>query len=76
MAGVNTGELYTQDQVDAMTEDERARVGLMPVTPAESEKLSGMTIEERKKFLKRKAKKPSRKQLNKRERVNRKAGRK
>ncbi len=76
MGGINTGELYTQDQVDRMTESEKRDFGVVPITPAESSKLQTMTKEERKKwFKKNKSKKPTRKQLNKRERQNKKAGR-
>jgi hypothetical protein len=76
MGGINTGELYSQEEFNAMTENERERIGMVPITPAQSALLEPMSKEDRMKWLKKnKSKKPTRKQLNKRERQNRKKGR-
>lgn len=76
MASTLTGEMFTQEQYDAMSADRRAELGLVQVTPTEQTKLAPMNLEERKVWLKQnKSKKPSRRQLNKRERQNKKAAR-
>lgn len=76
MASTSTGEMFTQEQYEAMSADKRAELGLVQVSPQEQEKLQLMTLEERKAWLKEhKSKKPGRRQLNKRERQNKKAAR-
>lgn len=75
MASTETGEMFTQEQFDAMTVQERASLGLVRITPQEQAKLEPMPLEERKQWLKKNKNKPTRRQLNKRERLNRKAGR-
>lgn len=77
MGGMNTGELYSQEDVDRMSQFEKDRAGIVPITPSEAQVLSPMSTEQRKQWFRdNKSKKPTRKQLNKRERQNRKAGRK
>lgn len=76
MGGINTGELYSQDDVDRMSQFERDRAGIVPITPEEANTLQPMNVEQRKAWLRaNKSKKPTRKQLNKRERQNKKAAR-
>jgi len=76
MASTETGELYTQEQFDAMTVQQRADLGMVRITPKEQTILEPQTPEQRKAWLKEnKSKKPSRRQLNKRQRQNRRAGR-
>lgn len=76
MASTTTGEMFTQQQYEEMTVDERARLGLVQVSATEQEKLAPMSLEQRKAWLKlHKSNKPSRRQLNKRQRQNKKAAR-
>lgn len=76
MASTTTGEMFTQEQYDAMNDQQRKDLGIVPITPFESNKLQSMTVEERKVWLKEnKSNKPTRRILNKRERQNKKAAR-
>lgn len=76
MASTETGELYTQEQFDAMSLQERSDLGMVRINPKEEAILSPMSHDERKAWLNQnKSKKPTRKQLNKRERQNKRAGR-
>lgn len=76
MGGINTGELYSQDEVDRMSQFEKDRAGIVPISPEEANTLQPMNVEQRKSWLREnKSKKPTRKQLNKRERQNKKAAR-
>jgi len=76
MASTSTGEMFTQEQYEAMSAMEREHLGLVPVTEAEQAKLQPMSLEERKAWLKaNKSKKPSRRSLNKRERQNKRKAR-
>lgn len=89
MGGINTGELYSQDQVDRMSPFEREEAGVVPLTAHEASHLQGLSKAERKSWLKRnKAPAPmpigksqlynnrdEARRLKKRERQNRKAGR-
>lgn len=76
MASTTTGEMFTQEQFDAMSVEERARLGLVRISPQEEKTLAPMSLDERKAWLNQnKSKKPSRRQLNKRERQNKKAAR-
>lgn len=75
MASTTTGEMFTQEQYDAMSEERRAELGLVKVTRREAEKLAPLNAQDRKRYLEaRKNKK--RKLANKRERLNRRKGRK
>lgn len=74
MASTNTGEMFTQEQYEAMTPERRTELDIVRLTPSESAKLVPMTDEERKQYLKaRKAK--STRVVNKRERQNRRKAR-
>lgn len=76
MASTTTGEMYTQEQFNDMTVQERAALGLVRITPKQEATLAPMTPEQRKVWLKEnKSKKPTRRQLNKRQRQNKRAGR-
>lgn len=76
MASTSTGEMFTQEQYDAMTSDRRAELGLVQVTPQEQAKIAPMSLEQRKAWLKEnKSKKHSRRVINKRERQNKKKSR-
>ena len=76
MASTETGELYTQEQFDAMSVQQRADLGMVRINPKEQATLQPMTVEERKAWLKaNKSKKPSRRSLNKRERQNKRKAR-
>lgn len=76
MASTSTGEMFTQEQYEAMTVERRQELGLVQVSPTEQAKLQPMSLEQRKEWLKvNKSKKPSKRILNKRERQNRKKAR-
>jgi hypothetical protein len=76
MASTSTGEMYTQEQFDAMSVQERADLGMVRIDPSEQKLLQPMTLEERKAWLaENKSKKPSRRVQNKKERQNRKLAR-
>lgn len=76
MASTTTGEMFTDEQFKAMIVEERARLGLVRINQTEQQKLQPMSLDERKEWLKdNKSKKPTRRQLNKRERQNKKYAR-
>lgn len=74
MASISTGEMYTQEEYEAMTPFARKELDLVKLTPAESAELAPMTKEERKVYLKAKKAK-SKRTVNKRERQNRRKAR-
>jgi hypothetical protein len=76
MASTTTGQMYSQEQFDAMSVSKRASLGLVQITPTDQAILEPMSLDERKAWLKEhKSKKPSRRSLNKRERQNKKLAR-
>ena len=76
MASTATGEMFTQEQVDAMTPERRAELDLVRLTHAESATLAPMTPEQRKAELKRiKNCKNAKRLANERERQNRRKAR-
>lgn len=77
MASTVTGEMFTQEQYESMSEERRTELDLVQVTPTQEKKLKPMSLEERKVWLREhQSKKPSRRTLNKKERQNRKKARK
>jgi hypothetical protein len=72
MGSMSTGEMYSQEQYDAMTERQRDELQLVPLTPAENAVLAPMTNEQRKTYL---VKHKSRRVVNKRERQNKRKAR-
>lgn len=76
MASTSTGEMFTQEQYEAMSVLQREELGIVPITPAEQAKLQPVSLDERKTWLKaNKGKKLNRRQLNKRERQNKRKAR-
>lgn len=76
MASTSTGEMFTQDEVDAMSEARKQELDIVRIDPSESSMLQSMSVEERKVWLKaHKSKKPSHRQVNKSERQNRRKAR-
>lgn len=76
MASTSTGEMFTQEQYNEMSEQQRTDLDIVRVNPQESNLLQSMSLEDRKTWLKEhKSNKPSRRQLNKRQRQNRKVAR-
>lgn len=51
MGSTKTGELFTQEQYDAMSAVRRAELGLVPISPTESVSLQGMNRKERRDWL-------------------------
>lgn len=76
MASTTTGEMFTQEQYEAMSAEDRVYHGLVRINQQEQDILQPMTQEQRKEWLKiHKSKKPSRRQINKRERQNKRKAR-
>lgn len=76
MASTSTGEMFTQEQYEAMSEQQRQELDIVRITPEEQQKLAPMSLKDRKAWLKaNKSNKPSKRQLNKRERQNRRKAR-
>lgn len=57
MASTETGEIFTAEQYDAMTNRQRDELGIVALTPPEEIALSQMTLDERKQYLKKKKRK-------------------
>lgn len=74
MASTTTGEMFTQEEVDAMTTARRQELDLVRLEPDESVRLAPMSNEERKQYL-RTRKSKVRRSANKRQRQNRKVAR-
>lgn len=74
MASLETGEMYTQAEFEAMTPFAREKLDLVKLTPTESATLKPMSNEERKVYLKA-HKTKSKRVVNKRKRQNRKKAR-
>lgn len=76
MASTTTGEMFTQEQFDAMSVSKRASLGLVPITRKDQDTLAPLSPEDRKQWLKvHKRKTVTRRALNKRERQNKKQAR-
>jgi hypothetical protein len=73
MASVSTGEMFTNEEVEAMTPQRRQELDLVRVTPSEQAHLETLKSAERREWLKKN--KTLLKITRKRERQNRKAGR-
>jgi len=69
---MSTGEMFTQEQYDAMTQAQRDDLQLVPLTPTESKSLASLSNEQRKQYLN---KTKSRRAVNKRERQNKRKAR-
>ena len=52
MASTETGEMFTQAQVDAMPEPKKAELGIVKLTADESAMLATMNRQQRRKWLK------------------------
>jgi hypothetical protein len=63
MGSTETGEMFTQEQYDAMTVVQRAELGLVRLNTEESKTLEGMNRKQRRDWL-RKNKKLSRRSRN------------
>ena len=72
MGSMSTGEMFTQEQYDAMTQAQRDDLQLVPLTPTESKSLASLSNEQRKQYLN---KTKSRRAVNKRERQNKRKAR-
>lgn len=51
MASTETGELFTQEQYEAMSEAQKQDLGIVGITPQESEMLSKMNRKNRRAWL-------------------------
>jgi len=51
MASTETGEMFTQEQYEALTPQKREELKIVGVTPQESEMLSGMNRKDRRAWL-------------------------
>jgi hypothetical protein len=74
MGSAATGELFTQEQYEAMSPAERDRLDLVPLNKSESERLAPLPPAERREWIKKNKKAELRKK-HKVERQRRKAGR-
>ena len=52
MASTETGEMFTQEQYEALTPQKREELKIVGITPQESEMLSGMNRKDRRAWLK------------------------
>lgn len=52
MGGINTEDLYTQEEVDAMVPAELQAKGVVKLTPEDQKAMAGMNRKERRKYLK------------------------
>lgn len=52
MASIDSGEMFTQEQFEAMTQAERAKKKIVNLTPQESQYLANMNRKQRREWLK------------------------
>ena len=52
MASTETGEMFTQEQYDAMPEQKRVELKVTQLTPQEAQMLEGMNRQQRRVWLK------------------------